>query len=120
VTLSDGSCLSRDKDYSSAKVRDALKDDAAVLAIKEGFKDKDCKVVMKPAEDLSDEEIKGLVAYVGSLKKWQACRGKVAQSRDSLLPFDCIRCVLRRLCIPRACIFIFLVVPSIAKKACWR
>ena len=57
------------KDYSSAKVQDELKDEAAFKAIKEGYKDKDGKVVMKPAEGLSDEDIKGLVAYMRKFKK---------------------------------------------------
>jgi cytochrome c553 len=57
------------KDYSDAKVQDALKDDAAVKAIKEGLKDKEGKVLMKPIEGASDEDIKGLVAYMRTFKK---------------------------------------------------
>ncbi len=57
------------KDYSTVKVQEELKDDAAVKAIKEGYKDKDGKVVMKPAEGLSDEDIKALVAHMRSFKK---------------------------------------------------
>jgi cytochrome c553 len=57
------------KDYTDAKVQDNLKDEAAVKAIKEGFKDKDGKVLMKPAEGLSDEDIKGLVGYMRKFKK---------------------------------------------------
>jgi cytochrome c553 len=57
------------KDYTDAKVQEALKDDAAFKAIKEGLKDKDGKVVMKPAEDLSDDDIKALVAYMRTFKK---------------------------------------------------
>jgi len=57
------------KDYTDAKVQDELKDEAAVKAIKEGYKDKDGKVVMKPAEGLSDEDIKALVAYMRTFKK---------------------------------------------------
>ena len=56
------------KDYTDAKVQDELKDDAAFKAIKEGYK-KDDKEVMKPAEGLSDDEIKGLVAYMRTFKK---------------------------------------------------
>src|SRR5512140_723335 len=55
------------KDYTDAKVQDELKDEAAIKAIKEGYK-KDGKEVMKPAEGLSDEEIKGLVAYMRKFK----------------------------------------------------
>jgi cytochrome c553 len=57
------------KDYSDAKVQADLKDDAATKAIKEGLKDKEGKTLMKAAEGLSDEEVKGLVAYMKSLKK---------------------------------------------------
>jgi cytochrome c553 len=57
------------KDYTDAKVQAEMKDDAAVKAIKEGLKDKDGKTLMKPAEGLSDADIKGLVGYMRSLKK---------------------------------------------------
>jgi cytochrome c553 len=57
------------KDYTSAKVQDELKDEAAFKAIKEGYKDKDGKEVMKAAEGLSDAEIKELVAYMRKFKK---------------------------------------------------
>jgi cytochrome c553 len=57
------------KDYTDAKVQEALKDEAAFKAIKEGLKDKDGKVIMKPSEDLSDSDIKALVAYLRTLKK---------------------------------------------------
>ena len=57
------------KDYSDAKVQAELKDDVAFKAIKEGLKDKDGKQVMKPAEDLSDDDIKALVAYMRTFKK---------------------------------------------------
>jgi cytochrome c553 len=57
------------KDYTDAKVQAELKDDAATKAIKEGLKDKEGKVLMKPAESLSDSDIKGLVAYIRTLKK---------------------------------------------------
>ena len=57
------------KDYSDAKVQDALKDDAAIKAIKEGLKDADGKTLMKPAEGMSDDDIKALVAYMRTFKK---------------------------------------------------
>ncbi|MCX6930302.1 MAG: cytochrome c [Verrucomicrobia bacterium] len=57
------------KDYTSAKVQAELKDDAAVKAIKEGYKDKDGKEVMKPSDGLSDDEMKALVAYMRTFKK---------------------------------------------------
>jgi cytochrome c553 len=57
------------KDYTDAKVQEELKDEAAIKAIKEGYKDKEGKQVMKPSEGLSDDEIKGLVAYMRKFKK---------------------------------------------------
>lgn len=57
------------KDYTDAKVQDAMKDDVAFKSIKEGMKDKDDKVLMKPAEDLSDADIKALIAYMRTFKK---------------------------------------------------
>jgi cytochrome c553 len=57
------------KDYTDAKVQAEMKDDAAIKAIKEGLKDKEGKVLMKPTEDLSDDDIKGLVAYMRTFKK---------------------------------------------------
>jgi cytochrome c553 len=57
------------KDYSDPKVQDALTDDAAFKAIKDGFKDKDGKALMKPSEGLSDDEIKAIVAHLRTLKK---------------------------------------------------
>jgi len=57
------------KDYSDAKVQAEMKDEDAIKAIKEGVKDKDGKVLMKPAEDLSDADIKALVAYMRTFKK---------------------------------------------------
>ena len=46
-----------------------LKDDAAIKAIKEGYKDKDGKEVMKPTEGMSDDDAKALVAYMRTFKK---------------------------------------------------
>jgi len=57
------------KDYTDAKVQAEMKDDDAVKAIKEGLKDKAGKTLMKPAEGLSDADIKGLVAYMRGFKK---------------------------------------------------
>src|SRR5580765_4653278 len=57
------------KDYTDAKVQAEMKDDTAIKSIKEGVKDKDGKVLMKPAENLSDDEVKGLVAYMRTFKK---------------------------------------------------
>ena len=44
----DGREVQGAKDYTDAKVQDELKDDAAIKAIKEGYKDKEGKQVMKP------------------------------------------------------------------------
>ena len=57
------------KDYTDAKVQADLKDDAAFKAIKEGLKDKDGKKLMGPAEGMSDDDIKALVAYMRTFKK---------------------------------------------------
>jgi cytochrome c553 len=57
------------KDLTDAKVQDALKDEAAFKAIKEGLKDKKSKTLMKAAEGLSDDEINALVAYLRNFKK---------------------------------------------------
>ncbi len=57
------------KDYTDAKVQAELKDDAAIKAIKEGLKDKDGKTLMKPAEGMSDDDVKALVAYMRTFKK---------------------------------------------------
>jgi len=57
------------KDYTDAGVQAALTDDAAFKAIKEGFKASDGKTVMKPATNLSDDDIKALVAYMRTFKK---------------------------------------------------
>jgi mono/diheme cytochrome c family protein len=56
------------KDYTDAKVQAAMKDDEMAKIIKEGKKDGD-KTKMKAFTELSDPEIKALVAHVRSLKK---------------------------------------------------
>jgi cytochrome c6 len=57
------------KDFTDAKVQADIKDDAAFKAIKEGLKNDDGKTLMKPFDSLSDDDIKGLVAYVRAFKK---------------------------------------------------
>lgn len=57
------------KDYTDPKVQAALTDEAAFKATKDGLKDKEGKVLMKPAEGLSDDDIKALVAYMRTFKK---------------------------------------------------
>ena len=57
------------KDLTDAKLQGELKDDQAFKAVKEGIKDNEGKIKMKPAEGLSDDDIKALVAHVRTLKK---------------------------------------------------
>ena len=57
------------KDYTDAKVQAEMKDDKAFKVIKEGLKDKEGKVLMKPSEGISDDEIKALVKYMRTFKK---------------------------------------------------
>src|SRR6266581_3530 len=52
------------KDYTDAKVQAELKDNAAFKATKAGLKDKEGKVLMKPAEGMSDDDIKAVIAYM--------------------------------------------------------
>jgi len=56
------------KDYTDAKVQAEMKDDKMFAAIKNGLKEGG-KEVMKPAEGMSDADIKALVAYTRSFKK---------------------------------------------------
>ncbi len=56
------------KDYTDAKVQAEMKDEKMVKAIKEGVKEED-KTKMKAFIDLSDDEVKALVAYVRAFKK---------------------------------------------------
>jgi cytochrome c553 len=57
------------KDLTDAKLQTELKDEQAFKAIKEGIKDSEGKIKMKPAEGLSDDDIKALVVHVRTLKK---------------------------------------------------
>jgi mono/diheme cytochrome c family protein len=56
------------KDYTDAKVQDALKDDQAIKSIKDGLKQGD-KVLMQPSKELSDADIKAVVDYMRTFKK---------------------------------------------------
>ncbi len=56
------------KDYTTAKVQEEMKDDKAFKVIKEGLKEGD-KTIKKPAEGLSDDDIKALVKYMRTFKK---------------------------------------------------
>jgi len=58
------------KDFTDATVQAGFTDDAAFKALKEGLKSDDgSKTLMKPFDQLSDSDIKALVAYVRTLKK---------------------------------------------------
>jgi cytochrome c553 len=56
------------KDFTDAKVQEAMKDEEMLKAIKEGVKDGE-KTRMKAAEGLSDDEMKALVKFVREFKK---------------------------------------------------
>lgn len=56
------------KDFTDAKYQASFTDEKATKAIKEGIKEDD-KTKMKPAEGLSDDDIKALVAKVRSFKQ---------------------------------------------------
>ncbi len=57
------------KDYSNAKTWEGLTDAAALKAIKEGVKDKEGKVVMKPNEGVTDADANAMLEYMKTLKK---------------------------------------------------
>jgi len=63
-----GKANMKTKDYTTAAVQDAVTDEAAFKAIKEGFKPA-AGPAMKPFTKLSDDEIKALVAYMRTLKQ---------------------------------------------------
>jgi cytochrome c553 len=56
------------KDYTDPKVQAEITDEKAIKAMKEGVKIKG-KEVMKPAENLSDDDMKGLIAYIRAFAK---------------------------------------------------
>lgn len=57
------------KDYTDAKVQSEMKDDEMVKAVKEGVKEKGTdKTKMKAFNELSDADVKALVAYVRAFK----------------------------------------------------
>jgi mono/diheme cytochrome c family protein len=57
------------KDYTDPKVQDAMTDEAAAKAIKDGFKDKGGKVLMKPMPELTDAEVKAMVKHMRTFRK---------------------------------------------------
>ncbi len=56
------------KDLTDAKIQGNFTDDKAFKAVKEGIKDGE-KTLMKAAEELTDDQIKALVAQVRKFKK---------------------------------------------------
>ncbi len=56
-------------DLTDAKVQAKFTDTAAFKAMKEGVKDADGKVSMKPTEGLSDDDMKALIPVVRAMKK---------------------------------------------------
>ncbi len=57
------------KDYTDAKVQEKVTDAAALKAVKDGFKGEDGKVLMKPAEGMSEDDMKAVVAHMRTFKK---------------------------------------------------
>ena len=57
------------KDYSNPKTWEGLTDTAAIKSVKEGFQDKEGKVIMKPTEGVTDADAKAIVEYMKTLKK---------------------------------------------------
>lgn len=57
------------RDYTDAKVQDAMKDDAMFKAIKDGVKDGEKTKMKAFGHVLSDDEIKALVKYIRDFKK---------------------------------------------------
>ncbi len=56
-------------DLSDAKVQAKFADADVIKSVKEGIKDKEGKLAMKPIEGLTDDEIKALIPVVRALKK---------------------------------------------------
>jgi cytochrome c551/c552 len=57
------------KDYTDGKIQSGFTDEEAFKALKEGLKDKEGKVLMKPAENVTEADIKALIAQMRSFKK---------------------------------------------------
>lgn len=55
-------------DYTDPKVQAMLKDDEMFVAIRDGVKE-GSRTVMKPAENMTEQEMKDLVAYIRSFAK---------------------------------------------------
>jgi len=55
--------------FTDPKVQEKFTDEQMFKTIKEGVKDKDGKLKMKPAENVTDDDIKGLIKIVRGFKK---------------------------------------------------
>jgi len=55
--------------FTDPKLQEKFTDEQMFKAIKEGVKDQEGKIKMKPAENVTDDEIKALVKLVRSFKK---------------------------------------------------
>jgi cytochrome c551/c552 len=56
-------------DLTDATVQAKFKDDEIIKFVKEGIKDKEGKLAMKPIEGVSDDDIKALIPVVRGFKK---------------------------------------------------
>ena len=56
-------------DFTDPKVQEKFTDEQMFKAIKEGIKDQEGKIKMKPAENVTDDEIKALIKLVRAFKK---------------------------------------------------
>jgi mono/diheme cytochrome c family protein len=57
------------KDYTDPKVQEEMKDDKALKTVKEGITEKGKEKMKAYGAELSDEEIKALIAYMRTFKK---------------------------------------------------
>lgn len=57
------------KDYTDPKVQEEMKDDKALKTVKEGITDKGKEKMKAYGGELSDDEIKALIAYMRAFKK---------------------------------------------------
>jgi cytochrome c553 len=57
------------RDYTDAKVQESFKDEEAIKITKEGKKEGDKTLMKAYSPELSDDEIKALVAYIRKFKK---------------------------------------------------
>jgi cytochrome c553 len=57
------------KDYTDPKVQEEMKDDKALKTVKEGITEKGKEKMKAYAGDLTDDEIKALIAHMRTFKK---------------------------------------------------